>query len=82
MTGLYVTGRYPAILELKRDALLVWRGRTNNVDPDKQVLFSGGPVTASPGQTLTLSLKMTTRRTLSLPETSLGSKHERTCCAA
>lgn len=57
LTGIYVTGRYPAILELKLDAMLAWRGRTNDVDPDKLAVFGGGPIKAVAGTVLSLHVQ-------------------------
>jgi hypothetical protein len=52
VTGLYVTGQGRCLIELKRAGILVWRGRTNDVDTDLNPLFSNGEIVASPGQAL------------------------------
>lgn len=50
LTGLYVTGQGRCLIELKKAGVLVWRGRTNDVDTDTNPVFPDGAIVATPGQ--------------------------------
>ena len=50
LTGLYVTGQGRCVIELTRAGILVWKGRTNDVDTDLNPVFPEGPIIAAPGQ--------------------------------
>lgn len=56
LTGLYITGRTPALVELKVGVTTKWRGRTNDVDSDKEVTFYPSGINAAAGQTFTLDI--------------------------
>lgn len=56
VTGLYITGQGRCIAELKRAGVVVWRGRTNDVDTDVNPMFPDGPIEADVGQTLSIAI--------------------------
>jgi hypothetical protein len=54
IVGMYITGQGTGLIELKRDGILVWRGRIGDVNPDINPVFVLGSIKGNPGQVFDL----------------------------